>query len=186
MSRWSFVLVLTLAASCECLNSGGAAVSAFRPQQTSPSCSSLRGEQENLSVGRPCAERKHPFKSHRMQESAGAAPLQFKRNPLVGVLGYLQLLPAGTGRIVLNSQEYLPEAAAQRAGEPLSGTAVAQELRKSITALYGEFVTVDGECTLLRAHRQGHEGTHVIMHRVAGVGRSLTNFARMSFVDCSA
>jgi len=64
---------------------------------------------------------------------------QFKRNPVVGVLGYLQLLPRGTGQRVLNAP-----AAGAESGEQLSGIAVAEALRKSITALYGEFVTVDG------------------------------------------
>ena len=64
---------------------------------------------------------------------------QFKRNPVVGLLGYLQLLPRGTGQRVLNAP-----APGAESGEQLSGTAVAEALRKSITALYGEFVTVDG------------------------------------------
>lgn len=81
--------------------------------------------------------------------------LQYKRNLFVGVLGYLQVLPRGTGCVVLNTGQ------AQNSVTPdvevLSGTQVAELLRKSITALYGEFVTVDGagvDYSALRASQE--------------------------------
>jgi hypothetical protein len=88
---------------------------------------------------------------------------KFKRNPLIGVLGYLQLLPRGTGQVVLNKPD--SDSALGSGGEAaqaLSGTAVARELRKSITALYSEFVTVDGDgvdYSSLRASQEFKEYT---------------------------
>ena len=42
----------------------------------------------------------------KMQDAAAAeGAKQFKRNAVVGVLGYLQLLPRGTGQRVLNEPE---------------------------------------------------------------------------------
>eukprot|EP00802_Teleaulax_amphioxeia_P011757 Tamp_11792.p1 GENE.Tamp_11792~~Tamp_11792.p1 ORF type:complete len:393 (-),score=75.00 Tamp_11792:700-1716(-) len=74
---------------------------------------------------------------------------RFKRNLLVGLLGYLQVLPRGTGQKVLNAHPSPVGQGAQDGGQgsadaQVSASALAENLRKSITALYGEFVTVDG------------------------------------------
>lgn len=80
---------------------------------------------------------------------------QFKRNAVVSVLGYLQLLPRGIGAVVLNVPS--SKAATQDSAENISGTEVAAALRKSITALYAEFVTVDGSGVDYSALRASEE-----------------------------
>mmetsp|Transcript_56071 Transcript_56071/g.132079 ORF Transcript_56071/g.132079 Transcript_56071/m.132079 type:complete len:382 (-) Transcript_56071:160-1305(-) len=66
----------------------------------------------------------------------------FKRNSLEGVLGYLNLWP-GDGKIVLN------DGGAAGSAPPTSDTAVlgwevSEQLRKSITAMYGQYLSEDG------------------------------------------
>ena len=69
--------------------------------------------------------------------------MRFKRNPVTGVLGYLQLLPRKTGCVVLNAA---PSVATSGGGVAApSGTDVATAMRSSITALYAQFVSVDGD-----------------------------------------
>jgi hypothetical protein len=64
---------------------------------------------------------------------SGGKDKVFKKNPVVGVLGYLSLLP-GDPRVVLNTGDGT-EAKVDRPDE---------EVRKAITALYGGFVKEDG------------------------------------------